>query len=91
MLWYCHFTWHPTTTREKIAQRIVQQHDAGENHPENIRGWYNLVGGGAGFLMIETEDFQDVTLPSGSASPSETPSESPSESPSPSESASSGG
>ena len=61
MLWYCHFTWHPTTTREKIAQRIVQQHDAGENHPENIRGWYSLVGGGAGFLMLETEDFQDVT------------------------------
>lgn len=61
MLWYCRFTWHPTTTREQVAQRIVQQHDAGENHPENIRGWYSLVGGGSGFLMLETENFHEVT------------------------------
>jgi len=61
MLWYCGFTWHPATTREKIAARVVQQHDANENHPENIRGWYGLVGGSAGFLLIETEDFREVT------------------------------
>ena len=61
MLWYCSFTWYPGTTRSQVAQRVVQQHDAGANHPERIRGWYNLAGGGAGFLLIETENLQELT------------------------------
>ena len=32
----------------------------GTNHPEKIRGWYNLAGGGAGFLMIETQDPREL-------------------------------
>ena len=47
MLWYCSFTWYPGTTRAQVAQRFIQQHDAGTNYPERIRGWYNLVGGGS--------------------------------------------
>jgi hypothetical protein len=61
MLYYCEFTWFPGTTREEVAQRIVEQHDAGANHPERIKGWYNLVGGGAGFLIIDYEDPREVT------------------------------
>ncbi|CAN5796592.1 hypothetical protein BH23CHL2_BH23CHL2_34250 [soil metagenome] len=61
MLWYCRYTWHHDTTREKIAQRVVEQHDAGANQPDKIRGWYDLAGGGAGFLMIETDNPQDLT------------------------------
>ena len=61
MLYYCAFTWHGGTTRAQVAQRIVQQHDAGENHPERIRGWYNLAGGGSGFLLVETDDPRDLT------------------------------
>src|SRR5919199_6125760 len=61
MIWYCSFTWYPGTTRRQVAQRIVQQHDAGANHPERIRGWYNLVGGGAGFLLLEADRPEDVT------------------------------
>ena len=61
MLYYCAFTWHGGTTRAEVAQRIVQQHDAGENHPERIRGWYNLAGGGSGFLLVETDDPRDLT------------------------------
>src|ERR1043165_5167161 len=61
MLWYCAFTWYPNTTREQVAQRIVQQHDAGANYPERIRGWYNLAGGGAGFLLVEAERAEDIT------------------------------
>ena len=61
MLWYCGFTWYPQTTRTKVAQRIVQQHDAGANNPENLRGWYNLAGGGAGFLLVEAERAEDLT------------------------------
>ncbi len=36
-------------------------HDSGLNHPERIRGWYNLAGGGAGFLLVETENPNDLT------------------------------
>ena len=53
MLYYCAFTWYPTTTRQKVAERLVRQHDAGLNHPERIQGWYNLAGGGSGFLLVE--------------------------------------
>jgi hypothetical protein len=61
MLWQCSFTWYPRTTRQQVAKRIVQQHDAGQNHPERIRGWYNLAGGGAGFLLVESNDPQELT------------------------------
>ena len=56
MLWYCRFTWHSHTTAGQVRERVLQQHDAGTNHPEKYRGWYNLAGGGAGFLLVETED-----------------------------------
>jgi hypothetical protein len=61
MLWYCAFTWFPNTTRQQVAQRVVRQHDAGMNHPERIKGWYNLVGGGAGFLLVEYDDPRELT------------------------------
>jgi hypothetical protein len=61
MLWYCRFTWYPATTAQQVRQRVLKQHDAGANHPEKIRGWYNLAGGGAGFLLIETEDPRELT------------------------------
>jgi hypothetical protein len=61
MLWYCQFHWFPNTSREQVAKRIVQQHDAGKNHPERIRGWYSLAGGGAGFLMVEVDDPSELT------------------------------
>ena len=61
MLWYCAFTWHSGTTRAQVAKRIVQQHDAGQNYPERIRGWYNLAGGGSGFLLVETDDARQLT------------------------------
>ena len=61
MLWYCAFTWYPGTTRAKVAQRVVQQHDAGKHRLEQIRGWYNLAGGGAGFLLLESTSVEEVT------------------------------
>ncbi|HEV2072099.1 MAG TPA: DUF3303 family protein [Thermomicrobiales bacterium] len=61
MLFYCEFTWFPGTTREQVARRLVQQHDAGSNHPDRIRGWYNLAGGGAGFLIVEYDDIRQLT------------------------------
>ena len=60
MLWYCRYTWHSGTTPNEVRRRVVQQHEAGTNHPEWIRGWYNLAGGGAGFLLIETADPREL-------------------------------
>jgi hypothetical protein len=56
MLFYCRFTWYPGTTRRDVAQRVLQQHEAGTNNPERIKGWYTLAGGGAGFLLIEANE-----------------------------------
>ena len=61
MLWYCAYTWHSGTNRQKVAQRLVQQHETGEHHQERWRGWYSLAGGGSGFLLIEADDARDVT------------------------------
>ena len=61
MLWYCRYEWQPGTSVEEVRQRIVSSHDAGLNQPEKIRGWYNLAGGGAGFLLVETDDPRELT------------------------------
>jgi hypothetical protein len=61
MLWFCKFTWQPHVTRKEIAQHILQQYDAGAIHPEHIRAWYNLAGGGAGFMLVEYETPQELT------------------------------
>jgi hypothetical protein len=61
MLYLCRFTWFPSTKAEEVRKRILQQHDAGLNHPERIKGWYNLAGGGAGFLLVDYDDPRQVT------------------------------
>lgn len=61
MLFYCEFTWYPGVSREEVAQRVVEQHDAGKNNPDRIKGWYNLVGGGAGFLLVDYDDPEELT------------------------------
>ena len=61
MLFYCAFTWFPGTTRQQAAQRVVQQHDAGKNNQDRIKGWYNLAGGGAGFLVVDYDDIDELT------------------------------
>jgi hypothetical protein len=61
MLYLCEYTWQPHTTREKIAERFQQLHESGMHHQDKWRGWYQLVGGGAGFLLVETEDPREVT------------------------------
>lgn len=61
MLFLCEFTWFPGTSREMVAQRTVQQHDAGRNHPERIKGWFNLAGGGAGYILCDYDDPRELT------------------------------
>jgi len=61
LLFYCEFTWFPGTTREEVAQRLVEQHEAGANNPDRIMGWYNLAGGGAGFLIVNYDEITQLT------------------------------
>jgi hypothetical protein len=61
MLWYCAFTWYPHTTRQQVAKRILDQHEAGAHSSQQIRSWYNLAGGGSGFQLIETQTPQELT------------------------------
>ena len=61
MLFYCAYTWFPNTRPEEVWERVIHQHDSGANAPELIRGWYDLAGGGAGFLLIETDDLRELT------------------------------
>src|SRR3954452_13331616 len=61
MLVLCQFTWFPGMTRQQGARRMVAQHDAGANNPEKIKGWYNLAGGGAGFLLVDYDDAKELT------------------------------
>lgn len=61
MLFYCRFTWSPGTSREDVGRRLLEQDTLGANHPERIRGWYTLAGGGAGFLLIEAETPHEVS------------------------------
>jgi hypothetical protein len=60
MLWYCRFRWHDNTRAEDVRRRVLEQHEAGTNKPDKIRGWYNLAGGGAGFLLIEADTSQEL-------------------------------
>ena len=61
MLFYCRFTWSPSTSREAVGRRLLEQDNLGANHPERIRGWYTLAGGGAGFLLIDADTPQQVS------------------------------
>jgi hypothetical protein len=61
MLFYCRYEWYPSTTREKVAQRFQQLESSGQHHQDKWRGWYQLGGGGAGFLLVETTDARELT------------------------------
>ncbi len=61
MLFLCQFTWYPGAKREEVARRVVAQHDAGANNADRIEGWYNLAGGGAGFLLVNYDDPRELT------------------------------
>ncbi|MFD0487412.1 DUF3303 domain-containing protein [Saccharopolyspora spinosporotrichia] len=61
MLWYCRFHWHQNTRADDVRRRVLEQHEAGTNKPERIRGWYNLAGGGSGFLLVDTDDPHELT------------------------------
>ena len=40
---------------------MLQLHETGGTRPKRIKGWYSLAGGGAGFLLIESDDPRELT------------------------------
>ena len=56
MLWYCRFKWYPHTSMAQVRKRVIEQDAAGTNQPEKIKGWYNLAGGGAGFMLVDSDE-----------------------------------
>ena len=60
MLFYCEFTWHPQTTIAQVRARHGQQYRAEALRPELWRGWYDFAGSGAGFLLVETDNTDDL-------------------------------
>lgn len=61
MLFYAAFTWHPHTTIAQVRARHDAQFRADALHPETWRGFYEHAGGGAGFLLVETDDTRALT------------------------------
>jgi hypothetical protein len=61
MLFYCAYSWFASTRPEDVWERVIHQHERGANAQELIRGWYDFAGGGAGFLMVETDDVRELT------------------------------
>ncbi len=61
MLFYCRFTWYPGVSRVMVGRRFIQQDELGTNHPERIKAWYTLAGGGAGFMMVEADHPHEVS------------------------------
>jgi hypothetical protein len=55
VLYYCAYTWNQGTTQADVDARLRSVMD-GKPLGAVIRGYYDLVGGGAGFLILETDD-----------------------------------
>lgn len=59
MLYMCEYTWHPGTTAEDVTQLLAKE--AAQQHTGvTVRGYYYLVGGGAGYFLLEAEDPQRI-------------------------------
>jgi hypothetical protein len=61
VLYLCQFTWQPHVSAQQIAQRFLEIDQSGIVQKDTIRGWYTLVGGGAGVLIVETDDPAELT------------------------------
>jgi hypothetical protein len=55
MLYHCAYTWNQGTTAEQVRQLLIDTPDSvGEG--VQVRGYYPFVGGGAGVVLVETDD-----------------------------------
>ena len=66
MLYFCQYTWHPGATLKDVRQQQAGLAPVLEESGIKVRGYYGLVGGGAGFLLLEAgspEALNDLLVP----------------------------
>lgn len=61
MLWYCGYQALPRVRAAELAGRFLARHDAGSNHPADLRGWYAFPTGLAGFVITEAATPGELT------------------------------
>jgi hypothetical protein len=55
MLYLCEYTWQPGKSAEEIGRRFLELSET-EDPALTFRNWYVIVGGGAGVVIVETDD-----------------------------------
>jgi hypothetical protein len=60
MLYYCQYTWHPGATLKEVRRQQAGLAPVLEQSGIKVRGYYGLVGGGAGFLLLEADNPQAI-------------------------------
>ena len=58
MRYLCQYTWQAGTTAEAVGQRFLDlhQHNSGPPPGLTFESWDELVGGGAGAIIVSTDD-----------------------------------
>jgi hypothetical protein len=54
------YTWHPGTTIEQITRFMAEGAEREATSGVTVRGYYGLVGGGAGYFLLEADDPQRI-------------------------------
>lgn len=60
MLYVCQYTWQPGKSADEIGRRFVELSQS-RDPAIKIHHYYVLVGGGAGLLVVETDDPQALS------------------------------
>ena len=60
MLYVAEYTWHPGTTLEDVVRLQAEGASSLASSGVTVRGYYGLVGGGAGYLLLEADDPQRI-------------------------------
>lgn len=61
MLFYAAWSWQAHTTPEQVAERQRAHFAEHPEHFDQFRGYYSLAGGGAGFVLVEVAEAQELT------------------------------
>ncbi len=60
MLYVAEYTWHPGTTLDDVLRIQAEGATTYEASGVRVRGYYGLVGGGAGYLLLDADDPQAI-------------------------------
>jgi len=60
MLYMCSYTWNAGTTAENVRKVLARPNAAYDSGKVRVLGYYGIVGGGAGYLLVEADEPQSV-------------------------------